>query len=109
MGSAKEALCLAGLGLWAVLLRSGGDVDTQNLLHLQWKLLRAEEGRMHEQVDIKIPLSSERLFSACLFVLKLLLYYVLMSNTSPCTESAAGKWPQLLVEYSAGPASSSTH
>lgn len=46
LGLAEEPLCLAGLGVRAVLLRAGGDVETQNLLHLEGKLLgRAEEER----------------------------------------------------------------
>lgn len=46
LGLAEEPLCLAGLGVRAVLLRAGGDVETKNLLHLEGKLLgRAEEER----------------------------------------------------------------
>lgn len=39
---AEEALRLAGLVLGAVLLRAGGNVETQDPLHLEGKLLGGE-------------------------------------------------------------------
>ena len=75
----EEALCLAGLGVWAVLLRAGWDVETQDLLHLEGKLLEGEEeedvsnsSSMHNKNKV-FPLPGSLIFiyvcANCLFSL----------------------------------------
>lgn len=124
LGLVKEVLCLAGLGVRAVSLRTRGDVDSQNLLHLQWKLLgKAEEEPMLQPLEGFIHRACPHSVCTSLVFYKWFTFLYIQVNrsqtwfnclcqtlvTPPCTESAAGKWPPLLVEHSAGPVSWSAH
>lgn len=82
LGLAEETLGLAGLGLWAVLLRARGDVETHNLLNLDGKFLgRAEEDRRCEMKHfhhLRICIPSFFVLFLCISMWKKLQNYIFL-------------------------------